>query len=123
MATSEVGTFSRNTTGNFTVLLNNSGSTPTSIEYWVGARFSTNETDVRFSVGAYDGTTNIATAIFAGTNKGTRGSTAKSILHYIDSAGATLKLEGTTTGFGVGQFTGNMTQTDVNFPIYFRVRF
>lgn len=122
MAAFEIGSFSRGVTGNFTVLLS-SGSTPTAIELWVGNRSATNETDIRRSDGAYDGTTNVGMAIFNATNKGTRSSNSKSIFHYIDSGGATLKLEGTITGFGAGQFTGNMTVVDSNYSIYFKAHF
>lgn len=119
----EVGSFSRGATGNFTLLLNNAGLTPSAIDYWIGARAATNETDVRFSVGMFDGTNQTAMSIFDGVNHGTRLSNTKSIRHYIDSGGATLKLEGTTTGFAAGQVTGNMTTIDSNFPIYFKAHF
>lgn len=122
MAAFEIGSFSKSTAGNATVLLS-SGSTPTAIEFWVGNRASTNETDIRYSEGCADGTNNVATSFFAGTNKGTRSSTSKCIMHYIDSAGATLKVQGSWVSFGAGQFVVNIDTADVNYSIYFKAHF
>lgn len=123
MAAFEIGSFSANSTGNKTVLLS-SGSTPTGIDFWVGARSGTNETDNRFSVGSCDGNFNIAMALFNGTSKGTRPSTTKCIMHYIDNAGTpTLKVQGSWVSFGAGQFVINMDTVDVNYPIYFKAHF
>lgn len=122
MGAFELGSFSASTTGNKTVLLS-SGGTPTAIEFWVGNRASTNETDIRYSEGCADGTNQTAMAIFAGTNKGTRSSNAKCVMHYIDSAGATLKVQGSLVSFGAGQFIINMDTVDVNYPIFFKAHF
>lgn len=116
----EVGSFSVGSTGNATVLLNGS-ITPSLIWFWIGARSGTNETDIRLAVGCADfgNGIDVAMSTFNGTNKGTRSSTTKCIRHYIDSAGATLKLEGTQVSSSSGQFVVNMTTVDANYPIYF----
>ena len=119
MAT-EAGSFSAGTTGNKTISLNGS-FTPTLIKFWVGPRNATNETDVRFSTGTYDNVNGINYAIstFNGSNKGTRATTSKCIMHYIDSGGATLKVQGSGVSCGSGQFVVNMDTVDANYPIYF----
>lgn len=117
----EIGSFSRGSTGNATVVLNGS-FTPSVVYFWVGARSSTNETDVRFSVGAADFPNSLqsAMATFVGAaNKGTRPTTSKCIMHYRDNAGATLVLDGSLVSASPGDFTVNMTTVDSNYPIYF----
>lgn len=122
MAAFEIGSFSAGTTGNKTILLS-SGSTPTAIEFEVGPRAATNETDIRWSVGCADGTNQYALSTFNATNKGTRESTSKCIRHYIDSSGATLKVQGSWVSFGAGQFVVNMDTVDANYNIYFKAHF
>lgn len=115
----EIGSFATGSTGNKTVLL--SGAfTPTYIEFHVGPRSATNETDIRWSNGWADGTNNVALSTFQTTSDGTRESTSKCIRHYIDVAGtATLKVQGSWVSFGSGQFVVNMDTVDVNYNIYF----
>lgn len=116
----EVGGFSAGTTGNKTINLNGA-FTPSFIEFDVGPRLSTNETDIRRSTGCTDGTNHYAISTFAGTNKGTRESTTKCIMHYIDNAGtATLKVQGSWVSFGSGQFVVNMDTVDSNYVIRFK---
>lgn len=118
--TVEIGSFSASSTGNKTVLLNGA-FTPIFIEFEVGPRSSTNETDVRRSTGSCDGTNQFAISTFSGAvNKGTRATTSKCIMHYIDSSGATLKVQGSFVSFGSGQFIVNMDTVDVNHPVYFK---
>lgn len=116
----ELGSYSTGSTGNTTVLLNGS-FTPSVVWFWIGARSGTNETDIRLAVGSADFANGNDTAMstFNGTNKGTRPSTTKCVRHYIDSAGATLKLEGNQVSSASGQFVINMTTVDSNYPIYF----
>lgn len=116
----EIGSFSAGTTGNRTLNLNGA-FTPVFVEFEVGPRASTNETDIRRSMGAADGTNQFAISTFAGTNKGTRASNSKCIMHYIDNAGtATLKVQGSWVSFGVSAITVNMDTVDSNYTIYFK---
>lgn len=116
----EVGSFTAGSTGNKTLLLN-TGSTPQLVKFWVGNRSSTNETDIRFSTGTADfvNSNQYAIATFAGTNKGTRSSNSKCIMHYIDSGGATLKVQGSMVSASGGQFVVNMDTVDASYTIYF----
>lgn len=115
----EAGSFTAASTGNKTVLLNGA-FTPVFIEFEVGPRSGTSETDIRRSTGWTDGTRQAAIAVFEGTNKGTREITTKCIMHYIDSAGATLKVQGSFVSFGSGQFVVNMDTVDSNYTIRFK---
>lgn len=116
----EIGSVAYGSTGNKTVSLNGT-FTPVFVEFEVGPRASTNETDVRRSSGCMDGTNQFAISTFAGVNKGTRASTSKCIMHYIDNAGAaTLKVQGSFVSFAAGAFTINMDTVDANFSIYFK---
>lgn len=115
----EIGSFSKGSVGNATVLLN-SGSTPVGVEFWVANRAATNETDIRWSRGFMDGTNQFAQATFNSTADGTRSTTSKCIMHYIDVSGtATLKVQGTFVSFGAGQFVVNMDTVDANYSIFF----
>lgn len=117
----ELGSFSRGSTGNATVVLNTGTFTPSLVEFWVGARSATNESDIRWSKGVADfaNGNDTAMAIFAATNRGTRPSSTKCIMHYRDNGGATLVLDGSQVSASAGDFTVNMSTVDANYPIYF----
>lgn len=115
----EIGSVAFSSTGNKTISLNGS-FTPVLVEFEIGPRNGTNETDIRWSRGCADGTNQYAQSIFNATNDGTRESTSKCIMHYIDSGGATLKVQGSWVSFGLGTITINMDTVDVNYSIRFK---
>lgn len=114
MAVETLG-FSINATGNRTILLNGS-FTPTELEFTIGPRTGTNESDIRKSEGFTDLTNSYAIATTSST---TRESTTYCIMHY---QGTTKKISASLVSVGTGQFVLNFDTVDVNYTIRGKAR-
>lgn len=104
---SEILGYTISSTGNHTILLNNSGLTPTEVETQIGPRTSTTETDIRRSWGVTDFTNGEAIAITNGSR--TVESTSYCVMHY---QGTTKKISATPVSAGAGQFIFNWDVID-----------
>lgn len=118
----EVGSFTvPASTGSQTLNLNTS-FTPSLIEFEMGPRASTTETDVRRSSGWTDGTRQRAVSIYAdGTVRGTISSNSYCITHYKNTGGVFTKVASASfTSFALGQFTINWDVVDNSYQVYFK---
>lgn len=110
-------------TGNTTFNLNNSGLTPAMIEFEVGPRVSTNETDVRRSSGWTDGARQRTISVYAdGSLRATRQSSSYCIMHYVNVSGTiTKKFSASIVSMAAGQFVLNFDVVDTSYQIFVKV--
>lgn len=123
MATTEVGSFTvPAATGSQTITMNNS-FTGSLVEFEMGPRASTTETDVRRSSGWTDGTRERAVSTYAdGTVRGTIANNAYCIMHYKNTGGVFTKVASATfTSFGLGQFIINWDVVDSSYQVYYKI--
>lgn len=108
--------FTINATGNRTIILNGS-FTPKELEFEIGPRTGTNETDIRKSTGFTDTVNSYAIALTNGST--TRESTTYCIMHY---QGTTKKFSASFVSVGAGQFVLNFDVVDATYTIRGKAR-
>lgn len=116
--TLEIGSFTKSTTGNATVILNNAG-VPDKLTFKVGKK-SSSDSQNHLSWGTCNPNLDMeySSNASSGSNDKTERGLDKVIKHYEWSGSAwVLKVEATVTDVDDGEFTLNFTQADVNYPI------
>lgn len=119
----EIGTFSKGSTGNTTILLNNAGI-PDELEFIVSEEGSSDSQNHK-SVGSVNSNLDMeyTSTNSSGSNHKTESGTGKVIKHYKWSGSAwVLKLEATVTAIDDGEFDMNFTQADGNYSITVKSR-
>lgn len=116
----EVGSSTVNGTGNHTVVLNDDTIDIKSLEVWLG---KSSAVDSNFALGMTDGARQRCVSTFNdGTVKNTATSTTKILIHYRNSSGLDLYVEGSATDIATtGEFTINFSVLDTSTQFFYRV--
>ena len=118
--TVELGTFSKGSPGNTTVVLNTAGFTPDRIRFKVSQKFNTSDTANHLSEGVTNGTSSQYTSHFTdGTGSQTKEGTNKVISHWARVGGVlTEVVAATVVSIGEEEFTLNFSVADANYRIH-----
>lgn len=118
--TTELGTFSKGTTGNTTVVLNSVGLTPAKIRLTVSQKFNTADAVNHKSVGVTNGSSSQYASTFSdGTGHQTKEGTNKVISFWARVGGVLTEIiAATIVSIGEDEFTLNFTAADSNYRIH-----